>query len=104
MNYAFLLPTLSLGGGERFISEISQYLGKKNKKHFILIIYDNIEYTIGNSAELIILYKNPIITKIPKIEHKINIEYSIWNILKIFKNFDEVIKIKIADKIVKIFI
>ena len=42
-------------------------------------------------------------TSIPKIEHKINIEYSIWNILKIFKNFDEVIKTKIPDKIVKIF-
>ncbi|MBJ11470.1 MAG: hypothetical protein CMG62_00095 [Candidatus Marinimicrobia bacterium] len=81
MNYAFLLPTLSLGGGERFISEISQYLGKKNKKHFILIIYDNIEYTIGNSAELIILYKNPIITKIPKIRY-LYLLFRLWKSVK----------------------
>ncbi len=43
-------------------------------------------------------------TIIPKIEHKIRIEYSIWNILNIFKYLDDVIKTKIPETAVKIFI
>lgn len=81
MNFAFLLPSLSLGGGERFISEISQNLGYKKKKHFVFIFEDKIDYNIGDNAEIIILYKNSIIPKIPKIRYL----YLLYRLRKLVK-------------------
>ena len=37
-------------------------------------------------------------------EHKIRIEYSIWNILNIFKYFEDAMSTNIPEDIVKIFI
>ena len=42
-------------------------------------------------------------TIIPRIEHKINIEYSILKISKIFKYFTEIANTKIPDIMVKDF-
>ncbi len=75
------MPTLSLGGAERFISEMSQYLSNESRSHHLILIEDIITYKKGDNAVLHILYLNKIIKKIPKLRFL----YLLFRLYKVIK-------------------
>ena len=80
-EFAFILPTLSMGGAERFISEMSQYLSQQKLPHHIIINENIVDYTIGRTTKLHILFNNNVLRNIPKIRFI----YCLYRLFKIIK-------------------